>query len=93
MKKTKIVMGIGSIVLASAAFLAAKPAKVLQNFTAGFANIGAGGSSVSIILTNTHFTDVSAVGRKTALLKTSGNSKIATLVTSTAFTNKVYFKP
>lgn len=93
MTKSKIFMGIGSLVLASAAILAAKPAKKFATVTGIFKQIGPGGVDATVQLTSTHFTYVQSGSLKTAILKTSANTKIRTLLTAIAGTQKVYFKP
>ena len=94
MKKTQVFMGVGSLVLASAAFLAAKPAK--NSFSTVQANmpaIGPNGNTAGLNLTSTHFTFVDAGSLSSVYLKTANNSIIQQVLTGTGGTRPLFFKP
>jgi hypothetical protein len=95
MKKTKVIMTLGSLVLATAAIVAAKPAKKFTAFSTGnFKNQNVNlGNPTLRILNSAHFTSVFTSGiSKTVRLVTAGaNSILATLKTGANGTNKLYF--
>jgi hypothetical protein len=93
MNTSKIFMGIGSLVLASAAFLAAKPSRTLGAVSSGYANAGKFSPDV-IVLSNGHFTNTAPVTgpKHTAIFKTASGTT-ATLFTGASNSgNPVYYK-
>jgi hypothetical protein len=92
MKKSRILLGIGTLVLACAATFAAKSNKRFTNITGHLPGIQNSGSE-SVNLTNSKFTFSSNFGaNKTVMLATASGGKIATLLTNAAGTHVVYFK-
>ena len=83
MKQTKIFIAIGTFALTVAGFLVTKGNKKFTGVTAGkFRGISAvNGGTFSGFQANNFTT--AASGFKTVYLKTVGNTKLATLVTST----------
>jgi hypothetical protein len=93
MKNMKFVIAIGSLVLASAAFLADDPAKRFISVKGYFHAIGPTGLDVGLNLTSTHFTTTINIGKTAILVTAASKSTIATMHTSISGNNyKLYYK-
>lgn len=97
MKKSKIFIGLGSLVLAVGAFFTTKANKMFYVTTGAFVNSsvtpGANNATVASLPSN-HWTFTST-NNKTVILVTAGvnKTKLGTLVTSVAGQSILYYKP
>lgn len=98
MNTTKFFMSLGTLVLASAAILAAKPAKKTAVSIGNFKNQNAALTSSTIrglatISSGTSYFTSNVSGAFTVRLITKAGVVLATLKTNATGTNKLYYHP